>query len=73
MRRRTPWLRNHPSRTEAGLRTALPRLRAAPAEEPAALLSLRDKAQDLTQYLDDLRAGRQELEDAGLSVREPLD
>ena len=51
----------------------VPRLRAAPTEEPTALLSLRDKAQDLTQYLDDLRAGRQELEDAGLRVREPLD
>ena len=51
----------------------LPRLRAAPTEEPAALLSLRDKAQDLTQYLDDLRAGRKELEDAGRRVRAPLD
>lgn len=51
----------------------VPRLRTTPAEEPAALLSLRDKAQDLTQYLDDLRAGREELEDAGLRVRAPLD
>ena len=50
----------------------VPRLRTAPAEEPAALLSLRDKAQDLTQYLDDLRAGRKELEDDGLRVRAPL-
>ena len=50
----------------------VPRLRTAPAEEPAALLSLRDKAQDLTQYLDDLRAGRKELEDDGLRVRQPL-
>ena len=47
----------------------LPRLRAAPAEEPGALLSLRGKAQELTQYLDDLRAGRNELEAAGLRVR----
>ena len=47
----------------------LPRLRAAPAEEPGALQSLRDKAQELTQYLDDLRAGRNELEAAGLSGR----
>ena len=46
----------------------LPRLRAAPAEEPGALLSLRGKAQELTQYLDDLRAGRNELEEAGLRV-----
>lgn len=42
----------------------LPRLRAAPAEEPPALASLRDKAQDLTHYLDDLRASRAELEGA---------
>ena len=42
----------------------LPRLRAAPAEEPPALASLRGKAQDLTHYLDDLRASRAELEGA---------
>ena len=42
----------------------IPRLRAAPAGEPAALVSLRDKSQELTRYLDDLRAGRRELDDA---------
>ena len=44
----------------------LPRLRATPAEEPAALLSLRDKSQELNQYLDDLRTSRNELEGARL-------
>lgn len=46
----------------------LPRLRAAPAEEPAALLSLRGKSQELNRYLDDLRAGREELEGARLPL-----
>lgn len=46
----------------------LPRLRAAPAEEPAALLSLRGKSQELNRYLDDLRAGREELESARLPL-----
>lgn len=47
----------------------LPRLRAAPAEEPAALSSLRGKSQELNRYLDDLRAGREELEAVPLPVR----
>ena len=47
----------------------IPRLRSAPAGESAALLSLRDKSQELTQYLDDLRAGHQELEGAGVRAR----
>ena len=42
----------------------IPRLRAAPTGESAALLSLRDKAQELTHYLEDLRAGHRELERA---------
>ena len=44
----------------------IPRLRAAPAGESAALLSLRDKAQELTHYLEDLRAGHRDLEQAGI-------
>ena len=40
-----------------------------PDRRAGALLSLRGKAQELTQYLDDLRAGRNELEAAGLRVR----
>ena len=47
----------------------VPRLRAAPAEEPGALLSLRGKSQELTQYLEDLRAGHQELEGAVVRAR----
>ena len=42
----------------------IPRLRTAPAEEPAALLSLRGKSRELTRYLDDLRAGYRELDPA---------
>ena len=44
----------------------IPRLRTAPAGESPALASLRDKSQELTQYLDDLRAGHQDLERAGV-------
>ena len=40
----------------------IPRLRTAPAGESAALLALRDKSQDLTHYLDDLRTGFRELD-----------
>ena len=47
----------------------LPRLRAAPTGESAALLSLRDKAQELTHYLEDLRAGHRDLEQAGIRGR----
>ena len=39
----------------------LPRLRTDSAGESAALKSLRGKSQELTQYLDDLRTGHQEL------------
>ena len=44
----------------------IPRLRAAPTGESAALLSLRDKAQELTHYLEDLRAGHRDLQQAGI-------
>ena len=44
----------------------IPRLRAAPTGESAALLSLRDKTQELTHYLEDLRAGHHDLERAGI-------
>ena len=44
----------------------IPRLRAAPTGESAALVSLRDKAQELTHYLEDLRAGHRDLEQAGI-------
>jgi len=47
----------------------IPRLRAAPTGESAALLSLRDKAQELTHYLEDLRAGHRDLEQAGIRGR----
>ena len=47
----------------------IPRLRAAPAGEPAALVSLRDKSQELTRYLDDLRAGHRDLDDASVRTR----
>ena len=47
----------------------IPRLRTAPAGDSPALSSLRDKSQELTQYLDDLRAGHQDLERAGVRVR----
>ena len=47
----------------------IPRLRAAPTGESAALLSLRDKAQELTHYLEDLRAGHRDLEQAGIRAR----
>jgi len=47
----------------------LPRLRAAPTGESAALGSLRDKAQELTHYLEDLRAGQRDLEQAGIRGR----
>lgn len=47
----------------------IPRLRTAPAGEPAALVSLRDKSQELTRYLEDLRAGHRDLDDA--AVRAP--
>ncbi len=47
----------------------VPRLRAAPTGESAALLSLRDKAQELTHYLEDLRAGHRDLEQAGIRGR----
>ena len=46
-----------------------PRLRAAPAGEPAALVSLRGKSQELTRYLEDLRASHRDLDDA--AVRSP--
>ena len=42
----------------------IPRLRTAPAGEPAGLIPLRDKSQELTRYLDDLRAGHRDLDDA---------
>ena len=47
----------------------IPRLRTAPAGEPAGLVSLRDKSQELTRYLDDLRAGHQDLDDAVMRPR----
>ena len=47
----------------------IPRLRTAPAGEPAGLASLRDKSQELTRYLDDLRAGHQDLDAAAMRVR----
>ncbi|MCY4483146.1 MAG: 2TM domain-containing protein [Spirochaetaceae bacterium] len=47
----------------------IPRLRTAPAGEPAGLASLRDKSQELTRYLDDLRAGHRELDAAAMRVR----
>ena len=47
----------------------IPRLRAAPAGEPAALVSLRGKSQELTRYLDDLRVGHRELDDAVVDTR----
>ena len=47
----------------------IPRLRAAPAGEPAALVSLRGKSQELTRYLDDLRAGHRDLDDAVVDGR----
>ena len=47
----------------------IPRLRTAPAGDSPALSSLRDKSQELTQYLDDLRAGHQDLERAGVRAR----
>ena len=47
----------------------IPRLRAAPAGEPAALVSLRDKSQELTRYLDDLRDGHRDLDAAGVRPR----
>ena len=47
----------------------IPRLRAAPAGEPAALVSLRGKSQELTRYLDDLRAGHRDLDAAGVRPR----
>ena len=47
----------------------VPRLRAAPAGEPAALVSLRDKSQELTRYLDDLRAGHRDLDAANVRPR----
>lgn len=47
----------------------IPRLRAAPTGESAALLSLRDKARELTHYLEDLRAGHRDLEQAGIRGR----
>ena len=47
----------------------IPRLRTAPAGEPAGLASLRDKSQELTRYLDDLRAGHRELDAAAVRVR----
>ena len=47
----------------------IPRLRTAPAGEPAGLVSLRDKSQELTRYLDDLRAGHRDLDDAVVRTR----
>ena len=47
----------------------IPRLRAAPPGAPAALVSLRDKSQELTRYLDDLRAGHRDLDDAVADTR----
>lgn len=47
----------------------IPRLRAAPAGEPAALVSLRGKSQELTRYLEDLRAGHRDLDDAAARPR----
>ena len=47
----------------------IPRLRTAPAGEPAGLASLRDKSQELTRYLDDLRAGHRDLDAAAMRVR----
>ena len=47
----------------------IPRLRTAPAGEPAGLISLRDKSQELTRYLDDLRVGHQDLDDAVVRTR----
>lgn len=47
----------------------IPRLRTAPAGEPAALVSLRGKSQELTRYLDDLRAGHRDLDDAVVDRR----
>ena len=47
----------------------IPRLRAAPTGESSALLSLRDKAQELTHYLEDLRAGHRDLEQASIRGR----
>ena len=47
----------------------IPRLRTAPAGEPAGLASLRDKSQELTRSLDDLRAGHQDLDAAAVRVR----
>ena len=42
----------------------IPRLRTTPAGESAALVELRGTSQDLTHYLDDLRAGFREIEPA---------
>ena len=47
----------------------IPRLRTAPAGESAGLASLRDKSQELTRYLDDLRAGHRDLDDAVADTR----
>ena len=47
----------------------IPRLRTAPGGEPAGLISLRDKSQELTRYLDDLRAGHRDLDDAVVRTR----
>ena len=51
------------------LSLGIPQLRTAPAGEPAGLVSLRDKSQELTRYLDDLRAGHQDLDDAVVRTR----
>ncbi len=40
----------------------IPRLSAAPSRESAALISLRDKTREMTQYIDDLRSAGREIE-----------